>query len=129
MNSNPDNAISCTWCAWGSKIFGHDLTKLLGKKWDKITIEEVAPCLEGLNLEIVGGLCYKGYTEHDVDVIGEEKDVPVLVKRLNEKNVNNLVHYCGPRAKGHSHWTALKNGFLVTFFGNKIYSDKFGKFQ
>jgi len=105
----------------GSKIFGHGLTKLLGMKWKKITLEEVLPYLKGLSLQIVGGLENRGYTEHDIDVIGEEKDVPILVKRLSEKSINNLVHYCGPQASEHSHWRALKNGFLVTFLGNKVY--------
>jgi len=76
--------------------------------------------LKGLALTVVGGLNYRGYTEHDIDVIGKETDVPVLVKRLSAKGIKNLVHYCGPEFGEHSHWQALKNGFLVTFFGNKI---------
>ena len=105
----------------GSKIFGHGLTKLLGKKWQKLTYEQVSPSINGLDLKIVGGLDYRGYTEHDIDVIGKEADVPVLVKRLAEKGINNLVHFCGKTASNHSHWQILKNGFLVTFLGNKMY--------
>lgn len=111
----------CKLCMFGSKIFGHWLTKALGLRWPKITRKAVSSCLKGLNLRVVGGLDYRGHTKHDIDVIGDERDVPVLVKRLNEKNINNLVHYCGPQANRHSHWQALKNGFLVTFLGNKIY--------
>lgn len=111
----------CRLCAFGSKVFGHGLTYLLGKRWSKITIEQVYPHIEGLGLEIVGGLKNRGYTEHDIDVIGQEKDVSTLVKRLALNNINNLVHYCGSKASTHSHTKALINGFLVTFWGNKIY--------
>ncbi len=77
--------------------------------------------MSGLHLTIVGGLIERGYTEHDVDVIGNEKDVPALVQRLAERNIHNLVHYCGSDPVKHSHLRALINGFLVTFLGNKIY--------
>ncbi len=111
----------CKWCMLGSKIFGHGLTKLLGKKWPRLTLPQVTPNLSGLDLQIVGGLVNRGFTEHDIDVIGQESDVKVLAKRLSEAGISNLLHYCGPKASSHSHWRALKNGFLVTFLGNKMY--------
>ena len=115
------HASECGLCSFGSKVFGHGLTRLMGKKWSKITIEQVRPCIEGLGLRIVGGLVNRGYTEHDIDVIGQENDVSTLAKRLAARNINNLVHYCGPASSKHSHFRALVNGFLVTFLGNKIY--------
>ena len=111
----------CKICSFGSKVFGHGLTKLLGKKWQRITIDQVEPCFVGLDLALVGGLERRGYTEHDIDVLGNEGDVSVLVERLRAKKINNLVHYCGPIQSRHSHFRALVNGFLVTFLGNKVY--------
>ena len=107
---------------FGSRLFGHGLTHLLGKRWDKITIEQVYPFFEGLDLKIIGGLSNRGYTNHDIDVVGIKRDVPILVERLAAKSIDNLVHYCGPVSEAHSHLEALINGFLVTFLGNKIYS-------
>jgi len=102
-------------------VFGHGLTKLLGKKWQRITMDQVQPCTRGLNLIIVGGLEKRGYTEHDIDILGDEKDISVLVERLKAKKIYNLVHYCGVEKTRHSHLRALINGFLVTFLGNKVY--------
>ena len=112
---------SCKVCKFGSRVFGHGLTRLLGLKWKRITLEQVQPLLTDLDLRIVGGLVNRGFTEHDIDVLGDEDDVSTLVKRLKTKKINNLVHYCGSRSRKHSHWQALKTGFLVTFFGNRIY--------
>ena len=111
----------CKLCSFGSMVFGHGLTKLLGKKWQRITMDQVQPCTRGLNLIIVGGLEKRGYTEHDIDILGDEKDISVLVERLKAKKIYNLVHYCGVEKTRHSHLRALINGFLVTFLGNKVY--------
>ncbi len=56
----------------------------MGKQWPKIQIEKVKPSLEGLDLEIVGGLAGRGYTEHDIDVVGNYSDVAIFVKRLKK---------------------------------------------
>lgn len=112
---------SCKLCYFGSRVFGHGLTNLIGKKYNKITLEQVGPCLAGLNLTIVGGLNNRGYTEHDIDVVGDKKDIKEFIKRLSEINIDSLVHYCGPSGLKHSHIVALVNGFQVTFLGNQIY--------
>ena len=112
---------TCKLCLFGSKVFGHGLTYLLGKKYDKVLIGQVDPCLVNLNLVVVGGLKNWGYTEHDIDVVGNKKDIPLLIQRLTKNKIDNLVHYRGLLGDKHSHLTALVNGFLVTFFGNRIY--------
>lgn len=111
----------CKLCIFGSRLLGHGLTHLLGKRWSKITIEQVQPHLEGLDLRVVGGLIKRGYTDHDIDVVGYKKDVSKLVMRLTSQKINNLVHYCGPVSGTHSYLPALLYGLLVTFLGNKIY--------
>jgi len=111
----------CKLCFFGSRLFGHGLTHLLGKRWNKITIGQVRASFDGLDLKIVGGLINRGYTNHDIDVVGYKKDVSILVQRLTSKNINNPVHYCGIASGEHHHLQALIYGFLVTFIGNKVY--------
>ncbi len=118
------NSYSCKLCYFGSRVFGHGLTNLLGKKYKKITLDQIEPHLSGLNLFIVGGLKNRGYTEHDIDVVGDKKDIKEFIKRLAEINIDSLVHYCGPSQSKHSHMVALVNGFQVTFLGNESYFKK-----
>lgn len=124
INSDIQASPSCKWCRFGSRVFGHGLTNLLSKKWDRIELEDVRLTLQGLDLAIVGGLAHRGHTVHDIDVIGRAEDVPILVDRLSTKDIDNLVHYCGRSLDKHDHLTALVNGFLVTFFGNRIYRSR-----
>ena len=121
MTSHSNKKSSCLLCSIGSKVFGHGLTHLLGKKYNKVTLEQINPYLTNLNLIIVGGLKKRGHTEHDIDVVGNKQDVTTLIQRLTQNNIHSLVHYCGPSEHKHSHMTALINGFGVIFFGNKIY--------
>lgn len=112
---------SCKLCRFGSKYIGHVVANLLGKKWSRLERCDVDPLLAGLDLQIVGGLYYRGYTEHDIDVVGSLKDVSVLARRLADNNISNLLYYCGTGSQKHSHFTALMFGLRGLFFGNNIY--------
>lgn len=81
--------------------------------------------MRDLNLEIVGGLNYRGWTVHDIDVIGNQKDVPILVERLEKAGIKNHVHLCDVKLHKHSHFLCLMDGLKVILFENnqfKVYT-------
>ena len=74
--------------------------------------------MRDLNLEIVGGLNYRGWTVHDIDVIGDKKDIPALVERLEKARIKNPVHLCDSKFHKHSHFLCLIDGLKVILFEN-----------
>lgn len=94
---------------------------LLRKKWKKITIGEVITHMRGLNLEIVGGLVNRGWTIHDIDVIGDPRDIPVFIERLEKARIKNPVHLCDKGIRKHSHFLCLMDGLKLILFENKAF--------
>jgi len=110
----------CKICKFFSRAFGRPLMFLLGRNWKKISREEILAQRGILNLEIVGGLKKRGWTSHDIDVIGNKKDVSAFAKRLRKAKINNPVHYCG-NAEDHSHILCLWNGLILIVKGIGYY--------
>lgn len=89
---------------------------LLGHRYSKITFEEVKDALEGLDLEIVGGLKKRGFTTNDLDVVGNILDVPTFSARLKRMGIRNPIHWCGTRAN-HSHLQCAYYGVKLALTG------------
>jgi len=94
---------------------------ILNKKWGRITEKEVILQKEDLNLEIIGGLKNRGWTVHDIDVIGDKRDVNTFAQRLKKAKINNPVHFCGGMNGKHSHISCLWNGFMLIIEGKGYY--------
>jgi hypothetical protein len=99
-----------------SRTVGRLLYFFLGKKWGRLEAAQVHPHLRGLGLELVGGLATRGWTLHDVDVVGARADVPRLVARLRAAGVRHPVHYCG--GSKHSHLDCIRGGLAVLVRGD-----------
>ena len=56
--------------------------------------DEILPLMSGLDLELVGGLWERGWTLHDIDVVGDNKDLFELTKRLKKNNIYFLIRPC-----------------------------------
>jgi hypothetical protein len=91
---------------------------LFRRNWRKIYTHEVITHMRGLNLEIVGGLNYRGWTIHDIDVIGDVNDVPIFIERLEKAGIKNPVHLCDLKLHKHSHILCLVDGLKVILFEN-----------
>jgi len=50
--------------------------------------------MRNLDMELVGGLAKRGWTVHDIDVIGNPKDLTVFVQRLRDAKIKNPIHFC-----------------------------------
>lgn len=61
----------------------------------RITLKQIEPHLAGLELRIVGGLSERGWTENDIDVLGERTHAATLSARLRLCGILNPVHWCG----------------------------------
>lgn len=72
--------------------------------------------MRGLNLQIIGGLVRRGWTIHDIDVVGEPDDVRIFSERLRRAGINNPVHY-GSKLRKHSHLVCLLDGLKVILQG------------
>ncbi len=77
--------------------------------------------MRGLDLELVGGLRNRGWTIHDIDVVGNLKDVSELIKRVRKAGISNPVHFCDKGFRRHSHIECIKDGLEVLFLGDKMY--------
>jgi hypothetical protein len=115
----------CRFCKALSRTVGRLLYFVLRKKWEHLDAGQVRPHLRGLDLELVGGLKTRGWTVHDVDVIGSRSDVLQLVKRLRKAGVRNPVHFCNGYGK-HSHVQCIAGGLAALFLGDRIYGGPHG---
>lgn len=109
----------CLICEISSSILGKKAEMfLLHEKWKKIYLNQVDSYLKGLDLKIVGGLHNRGWTIHDVDIVGTNRDVPIFARRLTEAGIENPVHYCGRQSHRHilNHLLCLKNGAKLILF-------------
>jgi len=88
------------------------LESALDAEWPKITMRDVKPHLSGLDLTVVGGLADKGYTIHDVDVLGKEAHARTMARRLAKAGIDNPVHYAGAWHQ-ESHLTCIKNALIL----------------
>lgn len=107
---------NCRFCSLISKTFAHPIEKTFGRKWKKIYKHEVIIHMKGLRLQIIGGLVRRGWTIHDIDVVGNPDDVHIFVERLRKAGINNPVHY-GSGLRKHSHFICLFDGLKVILQG------------
>lgn len=96
----------------GSKL----VMPLVCRNSNKIFFKDINKYAKGLNIKIVGGLSDRGYTYHDIDVVGDKKDVLIFVRRLNRDAISNPVHYCGG-FDDHSHLKCTFYGLKLVFTG------------
>jgi hypothetical protein len=85
---------------------------LFGREYAKITLNDIERYLGDADLTIVGGLIKRGWTVHDIDVIGKREDIPAFAERLRNAGFPNAIHFCGER-NHHSHVQCV-------FFGVKL---------
>lgn len=112
----------CLFCKSLSRIFGHPLMFLVGKRWERVERKDVVHHMNSLQLQLVGGLVTRGWTVHDIDVIGSEADVPLFVQRLERSGIHNPVHFCDDGFVKHSHLRCIREGLEVLFLGNAKYN-------
>lgn len=104
---------NCRICAIIPVLLGkHFFLPLFGRGGTRLFQREVEPLLAGLHLALVGGLARRGWTIHDIDVVGEQEDVSVLAERALGAGITHPIHYCG-RPNRHSHLECV-------FFGIKL---------
>ena len=89
---------------------------LLKRTGGYIQCVDIEPLLQDLSLELVGGLVTRGYTTHDIDIIGDKRDIPVFVDRLRQASIPNPIHYCGKKER-HSHWQCVYYGLKLAVTG------------
>lgn len=107
----------CKTCRFMSRAMGGRIVMpIVCRKSNKIFLEDVKKHTGGIRIRIVGGLSDRGYTHHDIDVVGDKKDVPRFVERLRSDSISNPVHYCGG-FKTHSHLECILNGLKLVFTG------------
>jgi len=109
--------MQCKTCKVIPDLLGKKfLMPLLGHRYPIITLEAVRAHVNGLDLEIGGGLESRGWTSNDVDVNGSKADIEIFDGRLKEAGIVNPIHYCGPLA-GHSHALCAFNGIKLALTG------------
>jgi len=106
----------CRTCEIVSEICGKRLLYRIFYKNKRVTKDEILSHMKGLNLELVGGLHNRGWTVHDIDVVGGVRDVSILARRLQSDGISNPVHFCSPKGK-HSHLTCLWKGLTLILKG------------
>lgn len=111
----------CRICKFFSRTLGRFLMRVLNRKWERITIGQVSGKKKNLDLEIVGGLRSRGWTVHDIDVVGDKEDAKVFAKRLRKARVDNPVHFCSISEENHSHALCLWNGLMLIVRGIGYY--------
>lgn len=109
----------CYTCEIISEALGKRLFERYFFKYNKIEKKEIDALLYDLNLRVVGGLLKKGWTVHDIDIVGSSEDVLKFVERLKKHQITNPVHFCGSD-KNHSHFKCLWNGLKI-LLGGKNY--------
>ena len=98
-------------------MLGKDIfVPLFGREYSKLNLADAQEHMDGLDIEIVGGLARRGWTTHDIDVVGSRRDVQLLAERLRKHNIPNPVHYFGNRIK-HSHLLGIWNGIKLVLTG------------
>ncbi|HAJ44404.1 TPA: hypothetical protein DCX62_02070 [Candidatus Azambacteria bacterium] len=90
---------------------------LLNRKWEKLYKKDLGWHIKDLNIEIVGGLNKRGWTVHDIDVVGNRNDVVIFNDRIRGALIKNPIHYCGSSIN-HSHLMCLFNGVKLIFGRN-----------
>lgn len=109
--------LGCKVCGAIPKYLGKRFFEpLFGREYDRLQADTVSPLLDGLDLVLVGGLVTRGYTYHDIDVLGAHGDCACLHERLRTNGVRNPVHYCGSYTK-HSHIQCAWNGVKLVLTG------------
>lgn len=112
---NPEQ--SCKICSAIPKILGKKyLMPLLGHSYPRIERESLLPLLTTHNLVLVGGLATRGFTQNDIDVLGEHDDVVAFAEKIRELGIKNPVHHCGTHTH-HSHLSCAINGIKLAFTG------------
>lgn len=91
-----DQKAGCRTCKIISALLGKNLFMgLFVHGRSRITFRQVEPCLSGLKLRIVGGLSERGWTDNDIDVIGDRTHVSTFSARLRAVGILNPIHWCG----------------------------------
>ena len=109
----------CRLCKLLSRTVGRTLFWILGVQWPKLEATQVYPHLEGLELDLVGGLKTRGWTTHDVDVVGSAAAAVELTERLRKAGIRNPVHHCS-NAGGHSHFACIRGGLSALFADEQV---------
>ena len=104
----------CRLCKALSRSIGRLLFWVLDAHWDRLEASQVRPHLAGLDLVLVGGLHSRGWTTHDVDVVGTPVAAAALAERLRAAGIHNPVHHCNT-ATGHSHFACIRGGLQALF--------------
>lgn len=107
----------CKVCRIMSRVMGGRIVMPIVCRNDKkIFFSDIEKYTDGLDIRIVGGLADRGHTHHDIDVVGDKKDLLVFVERLIENHIFNPVHYCGGH-EDHSHLKCTYYGLKLVFTG------------
>jgi hypothetical protein len=114
-----DRQKGCLVCKFLSRTVGRLLYAFTRQRWDRLEASRVEPHLQKLSLHLVGGLATRGWTVHDIDVIGAKADVPRLVGRLRAAGIMHPVHYCG--GASHSHVQCIREGLRVLLQGDRAH--------
>lgn len=103
----------CRACEITSELLGKRLLERIFLKNHRLTAEKVSELAKGLSIEIVGGLKSRGWTEHDIDLVGSARDIAIFSKRLKAHRIYNPIHIVGLPHHKHSHFLCLRNGLKL----------------
>lgn len=107
----------CETCKTISRLLGKRyLMPLLGHEYRKLSLAEIVPQTNDLHLEIVGGLAERGWTKHDIDVVGERSNIETFSRRMRAGGIPHPIHYCGDGIH-HSHLRCAFNGIKLALTG------------
>ncbi len=107
----------CRVCRFMSRAMGGRIVMpIVCRKSDKIFLEDIKKHVRGIDIRIVGGLSDRGYTHHDIDVVGNKEHLPLFAERLRTNSVRNPIHYCGG-FNTHSHLECAFYGLKLVFTG------------
>lgn len=109
----------CKTCEIISEICGKRLLYRIFYKNKRVTKEQILPLAKDLKIKVVGGLVRRGWTLHDIDVVGNRQDVAIFSRRLRKNQISNPIHFCGRTSEKHSHLRCLWNGLMLILRGNK----------
>ncbi len=107
----------CVACKTISRLLGKSyMMPLLGHHYPVCRLADVQQEVQGLKIQIVGGLIQRGWTTNDIDVVGERKDIPKFSERLRTDGISQPVHYCGDGIH-HSHLKCAYHGVKMALAG------------
>ena len=107
----------CRVCKIISVMLGkHIFLPILCSHNKKIYFKNIIEFTKNIDIKIVGGLKIRGYTNHDIDVIGKKSDIQEFQKRISENGIKNPIHYCG-EADRHSHLKCAYYGIKLALTG------------